>query len=81
MLSTNYRNVNMKSFLRLLRRHTRQQSIANEADHGSEDAKSESDDEDTVGIPTIKLEKELWPDDEDIGVGPYNTGRFDNENE
>ncbi len=47
----------------------------------SEDAKSESDDEDTVGVSTIKLEKELWPDDEDIGVDPYNTGRIDNENE
>ena len=46
----------------------------------SEDAKSESDDEDTVGVSTIKLEKELWPDDDDIGVDPYNTGTFDTEN-
>ncbi len=45
----------------------------------SEDAKSESDDEDTVGVSTIKLEKELWPDDE-VGVDPYNTGTFDTEN-
>ena len=47
----------------------------------SEDAKSESDNENTVGVSTLNLEKELWPDDEDIGVDPYNTGRFDNENE
>ena len=125
MLSTYYRNVNMTSFLRWLRRDTRQQSIASEADHGdvgadvrpdqitedensaessstrsvldqadsgifgtgsldidkSEDAKSEIDDEDTVGVSTLNLEKELWPDDDDIGVDPYNTGRIDNENE
>ena len=47
----------------------------------SEDAKSESDSENTVGVSTLNLEKELWPDDEDIGVDPYNTGRFDSENE
>ena len=47
----------------------------------SEDAKSEIDDEDTVGVSTLNLEKELWPDDDDIGVDPYNTGRIDNENE
>ncbi len=47
----------------------------------SEDAKSESDNENAVGVSTLKLEEELWPDDEHIGVDPYNTGRFDNENE
>ena len=47
----------------------------------SEDAKSESDNENTVGVSTLNLEKELWPDDEEIGVDPYNTSRFDNENE
>ena len=100
----------MKRFLKWLRRDTRQQSIASEADQGDvgadvrpdqttenensvefsstcfgtdqadsgvfgtgrldiekpEDANSESDDEDTVGVPTIKLEKELWPDDDPL---------------
>ncbi len=42
----------------------------------SEDAKSESDNENTVGVSTLNLEKELWPDDE-TGVDPYNTGSFD----
>ncbi len=46
----------------------------------SEDAKSESDNENTVGVSTLTLEKELWPDDEDIGVDPYNSGSFDTEN-
>ena len=47
----------------------------------SEDAKSESDNENAVGVSTLNLEKDLWPNDEDIGVDPYNTGRVDNENE
>ena len=42
----------------------------------SEDAKSEIDIENTVGVSTLNLEKELWPDDDDIGVDPYNTGRI-----
>jgi hypothetical protein len=45
----------------------------------SEDAKSESDNEITVGVSTLNLEEELWPDDE-AGVDPYNTGTFDTEN-
>ncbi len=44
----------------------------------SEDAKSESDNENTVGVSTLNLEEELWPDDE-AGVDPYNTGSFDTE--
>lgn len=37
----------------------------------------------TMQLRAIKLESELWPDDtavdpdEDDGVDPYNTGRFD----
>ncbi len=44
----------------------------------SEDAESEIDDEHTDHIATLKLEEELWPDDE-AGVDPYNTGSFDTE--
>ena len=47
----------------------------------SESAESEIDDEDTARTSTLKLEHELWPDDEDIGVDPYNSGRIDNKNE
>ena len=124
-LSANYRNVKMKRFLKWLRRDTRQQSNASEADQGdvgadirpdqttentnstqlsltcfgtdqadssifgtgrlgiekSDDAKSESDNENTVGGATLNLENELWSDDENIGVDPYNTGGFGNKNE
>ncbi len=45
----------------------------------SDDAESEIDDEHTDHIATLKLEEELWPDDE-AGVDPYNTGSFDTEN-
>ena len=45
----------------------------------SEGAKFESDNENTVGVSTLKLEEESWPDDE-AGVDPYNTGTFDTEN-
>ncbi len=44
----------------------------------SEDAKSEIDDEHTANIAALKLEEELWPDDE-AGVDPYNSGSFDTE--
>ena len=35
----------------------------------------------TTRLKALKLESELWPDeselaDEDVGVDPYNTGRF-----
>jgi hypothetical protein len=124
-LSANYGNVKMKRFFKWLRRDTRQQSNASEADQGnvgadirpdqttenrnsaqfsltcfgtdqtdsgifgtgrldiekSEDTKSESDNKNTVGVATLNLENKLWPDDENIGVDPYNTGSFGNKNE
>ncbi len=44
----------------------------------SEDAESEIDDEHTAHGAALKLEEELWADDE-AGVNPYNTNSFDTE--
>jgi hypothetical protein len=45
----------------------------------SEDTESKIDDENTAHIATVNLEEELWPEEEDIGVDPYNTGSIDTE--